>query len=67
MGPDQVGNRSSSPEVKRSGSEADHSPPSRAEAKNAWSYTSTPYVFKAWCLVKHWDNFTFTFLVLELP
>jgi hypothetical protein len=25
-----------------SGCEADHSPPSRAEVKNAWSYTSTP-------------------------
>jgi hypothetical protein len=30
--------------------------------KNAWSYTSTPqYIFMAWCLVKHRDNFTFTF------
>jgi hypothetical protein len=27
--------------VKRPGREADHSPPSSAEAKNAWSYTST--------------------------
>jgi hypothetical protein len=27
--------------------QADHSPPSRMEVKNAWSYTSTPpYVFK---------------------
>jgi hypothetical protein len=24
------------------GSEADHSPPSRAKVKNVWSYTSTP-------------------------
>jgi hypothetical protein len=48
--------------VKRPGCEADHSPPSSAEVKNAWSYTSTPqYVFMAWCLVKHRDNFTFTF------
>jgi hypothetical protein len=49
--------------------ESDHSPPSSAEVKNAWSYTSTPpYVFMAWCLVKHGiyikgmmlrDNFTF--------
>jgi hypothetical protein len=39
--------------VKRLGREADHSPPSSAEVKNAWSYTSTPqYVFMAWCLVK---------------
>jgi hypothetical protein len=31
-----------SPGVKRSGREADHSPPCRAEVKNAWSYISTP-------------------------
>jgi hypothetical protein len=35
--------------VKRPGSEADHSPLSSAEVKNAWSYTSTP----PGCLVKH--------------
>jgi hypothetical protein len=36
------------------------SPPSSAEVKKAWSYTSTPrYAFMAWCLVKHKDNFTF--------
>jgi hypothetical protein len=28
--------------VKRPGREVDHSPPSSAEVKNAWSYTSTP-------------------------
>jgi hypothetical protein len=28
--------------VKRPGREADHSPPSSAEIKHAWSYTSTP-------------------------
>jgi hypothetical protein len=28
--------------VKRLGREADHSPPSSAEVKNAWIYTSTP-------------------------
>jgi hypothetical protein len=40
--------------VKRPGREADQSPASSAEVKNAWSYTSTPqYVFVAWCLVKH--------------
>jgi hypothetical protein len=27
--------------VKQSGHETDHSPPSSAEVKNAWSYTST--------------------------
>jgi len=37
-----------SPGVKRPGREADHSPSSSAEMKNAWRYTSTPqYVFMA--------------------
>jgi hypothetical protein len=41
--------------------EDDHSPPSTAEVKNVWCYTSIPqYVVMAWCLVKHRDNFTFT-------
>jgi hypothetical protein len=39
-----------SPGVKWPGREADYSPPSSAEVKNAWSYTSTPSeVFMAWC------------------
>jgi hypothetical protein len=51
--------------VKRPGREADHSPPSSAKVKNTWSYTSTPqYVFMAWCLVKHRDNFTFNFVLV---
>jgi hypothetical protein len=42
--------------------EADHSPPSSVEVKNAWRYTAIPqYVFMAWCLVKHRDIFNFTF------
>jgi hypothetical protein len=42
--------------VKRPCREADHLPPSSAEVKNAWSYTSTPpYVFMMW----HRGNFTF--------
>jgi hypothetical protein len=46
--------------VKRPGREADHSPPSRAKIKNAWSYTSIPpQVFMAWYLVKQRDNFIF--------
>jgi hypothetical protein len=50
----------SSLEVKRAGREFDHSPPSSAEVKNAWGYTSIPqYVFMAWCLVKRRDNFYF--------
>jgi hypothetical protein len=33
-------------------------------SENEWSYTSTPqYVFMAWYLVKHGDNFTFTWVV----
>jgi hypothetical protein len=54
-----MGTKGSFPEGKAAGREADHSPPSRAEVKNAWSYTSTPQnVFMAWCLAKHRDNFT---------
>jgi hypothetical protein len=35
-----------SPGVKRPGRDADHSPPTSAEVKNTWNYTSTPpYVF----------------------
>jgi len=30
--------------VKRPGRDVDHSPPSGAEAKNEWSYTSTPRI-----------------------
>jgi hypothetical protein len=46
--------------IKRPGREADHSPPSSAEVKDGWSYTAIPqYVFMAWCLVKHKENFTF--------
>jgi hypothetical protein len=38
--------------VKRPGREADHSPPSTAEVKTAWSYTATPqYALMTWCLV----------------
>jgi hypothetical protein len=41
-----------SPLVKRPWREADESPPSSAEVKNAWGFNSTPpYVFMAWCLV----------------
>jgi hypothetical protein len=72
--------RTLSPEVKRPGREAYHSPPSSAEVKNARSYTSTPsYVFMAWCLntgyvfsvcylVKHRVNLTFTlpFLLISV-
>jgi hypothetical protein len=37
-----------SPGLKRSGREADHSPPTSAEVKKIWIYTSTPpYAFMA--------------------
>jgi hypothetical protein len=54
--------------VKRPGREADHSSASSAErSRNAWSYISTPqYVFMAWCLVKHRDNFTFYFTLFSV-
>jgi hypothetical protein len=40
--------------------EIDHSSPSRAKVKNAWSSTTSSLnAFRAWCLVKHVDNFTF--------
>jgi hypothetical protein len=52
--------------VKRPGREPDHLPPSSAEVKNAWSYTSAPqYAFTGWCLVKHRDNFSFILFWLE--
>jgi hypothetical protein len=39
--------------VNRPGREADHSPPSSTDVKNAWRYTSTPqYAFTAWYSVK---------------
>jgi hypothetical protein len=46
--------------VERPGREADHSPPTSAEVKNSWGYTSIPpLVFMAGRLVKHRDNLTF--------
>jgi hypothetical protein len=53
--------------VKRPGHEADHSPQSSAEVKNAGNYTSaSQYALMAWCSVEkkkenHRDNFSFTF------
>jgi hypothetical protein len=48
-----VDTRGSFPGVKPPGHEANHSPSSCAEVKNAWSYTSTsPYVFMAWFSVR---------------
>jgi hypothetical protein len=50
--------------VKRPGCETDHSPPSRVEVKECVEiYLHSPEVFMEWCLVKHRDNFTFTFYI----
>jgi hypothetical protein len=50
--------------IKQLGCESDHSLPSGAEVKNSWHCTSTPpYVFMAWWLVKHRDNFTYICLL----
>jgi hypothetical protein len=44
----KMGTGGSFSEVKRQGREADHSPPTGAEVKKMWIYTSTPlYVFMA--------------------
>jgi hypothetical protein len=47
------------PGVKRQEREADHSPPTSAEIKKVWIYTSTPlYVFMAYCLISLLYPFT---------
>jgi hypothetical protein len=44
----KMGTGGSFPGVKQQGREADHSPPTSAEVKKMWLYTSTPlYVFMA--------------------
>jgi hypothetical protein len=43
------------------GREADYSPPSSAEVKNGGAIPPLhSYVFMAWCLIKHKDNFNFS-------
>jgi hypothetical protein len=61
--------RSHSLGVKRPVRKTDHSPPSSAEVKNAWSYTSAPqYVFITWSSVKAQGKLhVFTFYKLILP
>jgi hypothetical protein len=40
--------------------EADQSPPSGAEVKNAWNFISSPqYAFMVWCFIKNRDSFVF--------
>jgi hypothetical protein len=48
--------------VKRPVHETDHSSPSNAEVKNAWSYTSAPTIrLDSWCSVKAQGRLYFTF------
>jgi hypothetical protein len=56
-----MGTERSSPGVKRSGREADHSPPASAEVKIMWIYTPTPPYASM-----HRDNFYLSFY-LERP
>jgi hypothetical protein len=47
-----VGTRGFSLGIERQGREGDHSPPTSAEVKKTWIYTSTfPYVSMAYCLI----------------
>jgi hypothetical protein len=59
--PMSIGGRGLFPwEVKRLGRESSHSPPTSAEVKIAWRYTSTPQIrFHSVVLVEHRDDFTF--------
>jgi hypothetical protein len=51
--------------LKWPGLETDHSSPSSAEIKSAWSFKSTPpYAFKVWCLIKHRGNFNYEKLIV---
>jgi hypothetical protein len=50
-----------SPGVKRPVREADHSPPTTAEAESIYT-SNSPYVFTAWYPVKHRDKCIFIFL-----
>jgi hypothetical protein len=61
-----MGTGGSFPGVKRQGREADHSPPTSAEVKKMWIYTSTPpFVFMAECLISYAQGqlylFSFTY------
>jgi hypothetical protein len=47
-------------EVRRTGREADHSPPSSAEVKREWNYTSTPPISLHGI---YRDNFTYVTLL----
>jgi hypothetical protein len=61
-----MGAGDSFPGVKRPGREPDHSPPSSAEVRNVWSYTSTPQVRIHGVELRHRDSFTFYLLPFNL-
>jgi hypothetical protein len=63
-----VGNGGYSLGVKWAERESDQSPPSSTEVKTCEElHLHTPqYVFMAWCLVKHRDNFNFTLILQQL-
>jgi hypothetical protein len=48
------------------GREADHSRTSSVEVMNVWSCrsTSTSYIIKVWCLIKHKNNGIYTLFLL---
>jgi hypothetical protein len=52
--------------VKRPGCEADHSHPSSAEVRNAWSYTSNPPIrLHARCLIRHRGSFIISITLVK--
>jgi hypothetical protein len=50
------------PRVKRHALEANHSSPFNAKVKNAWCYTTPPYVFMLRWLVEHRVNFILVYI-----
>jgi hypothetical protein len=60
LGPTQRLVGALSPSVKQPRREPNQSPPSSADIKNAWCYTSLPPYIMLWCLIKHRECFIFT-------
>jgi hypothetical protein len=52
--------------LKRLGREADHSPQSNAEVRNAWSCNSTPPIRLHGVVLNYRDNFTFIFVIKKI-
>jgi hypothetical protein len=51
--------------LKRPGREADHSHPSSAEVKDAWSYTSTPSIRLNGVVLSYKPRYNFTFTLTK--